>query len=44
LATEFLGGDRIVSPTDFSHSLTFDVFVEELRNFVSRKDLLPVEP
>jgi hypothetical protein len=29
------GGD------DFSHLLTFDVFVEELRDFVNRKDLPP---
>jgi predicted TIM-barrel fold metal-dependent hydrolase len=38
---EFFGGDSIIYPTDFPHSSTFDVFVEEIREFVNRKDLPP---
>jgi predicted TIM-barrel fold metal-dependent hydrolase len=38
---EFFGGDYIIYPTDFPHSLTFDLFVEEVQEFVNRKDLPP---
>ena len=38
---EFFGGDYIIYPTDFPHSLTFDLFVEEVREFVNRKDFPP---
>jgi len=38
---EFLGGDYIIYPTDFPHSLTFDLFVNEVREFLNRKDLPP---
>jgi predicted TIM-barrel fold metal-dependent hydrolase len=38
---EFFGGDYLIYPTDFPHSLTFDLFVEEVRAFVNRKDLPP---
>jgi predicted TIM-barrel fold metal-dependent hydrolase len=36
---QWLGADHIVFPTDFPHSLTFEQFVEEVREFAERKDL-----
>jgi hypothetical protein len=36
---QFLGADHIVFPADFPHSFAFERFVEEVKEFVSRKDL-----
>ncbi len=36
---EFFGGDYIIYPTDFPHSLTFDLFVEEVREFLGQQGL-----
>ncbi|MGH7771871.1 MAG: amidohydrolase family protein [Candidatus Binatia bacterium] len=36
---DFFGGDYIIYPTDFPHSLTFEHFVEEVKESLNRKDL-----